>query len=173
MMKHNIILIGFMGSGKSSVGDALAKRLSYHFSDTDKLLEKKAGQTISQIFNDYGEEYFRNMETELLEDMQNTLENTVLSTGGGMPLREQNSTLLRKLGYVIYLKTSKEITLKRLKGDRTRPLLQGDDIGDKVDKLINIRDPIYTKIAHKTIVTDDKTINQIVAAIIEEINSLS
>jgi shikimate kinase len=166
-MKHNIILIGFMGSGKTSVGEVLAKRLSYNFRDTDRLLEKKAGDTINHIFDNYGEEYFRNMETELLRNMQKMLDNTVLSTGGGLPLREQNSKLLRELGYVIYLKASKETTLKRLKGDRSRPLIKGDDIVNKVDKLITARTPIYEKAAQKTIVTDDKTIDEIVTCIME------
>lgn len=166
-MKHNIILIGFMGSGKTSVGEALAKRMSYSFCDTDRLLEKKAGDTISHIFDNHGEEYFRNMETELLRDMQYTLDNSVLSTGGGLPLREQNSKLLRELGYVIHLKASKETTLKRLQGDRTRPLLQGDDIVYKVDKLITARAPIYESAAHKIVITDDKTIDEIVAGIKE------
>lgn len=167
-MKHNIILIGFMGSGKTSVGEALAKGLSYKFYDTDRMLEEKAGYTISRIFEKYGEEYFRNMETELLYDMQKNLDYTVLSTGGGMPLRQENSRLLRQLGYVIYLKASKEATLKRLKGDKTRPLLKGDNVADKVDKLLAQRAPLYEKTAHRTIATDGKSINQIAADIVRE-----
>lgn len=166
-MRSNIILIGFMGSGKSSVGEALAKHLSYSFSDTDMLLEKRAGISISQIFEEHGEEYFRDMETKLLQDMQTEADKRIISTGGGMPLRESNSELLRKLGFVIYLKASKETTVKRLRYDTTRPLLKGDDLEDRVDKLLNIRTAIYERSAHKIIVTDDKTINQIVTEIID------
>ena len=167
-MKNNIILIGFMGAGKSCVGEQLARKLSYKFCDSDKLIEKKSGQTISQIFEKYGEEYFRNMETSLLEDMQISLNNAVLSTGGGMPLREQNMRLLRELGFVVYLKASRETTIKRLKGDKSRPLLRGDDFEQRVDRLLAARIPVYEKAAHRVIETDDKSINQIVALIMEE-----
>ena len=171
-MKNNIILIGFMGSGKSSVGEALAKSLNYKFLDSDKLIEEKAGSTISQIFEQYGEEYFRNMETKTLQDMQSKLDNTVLSTGGGMPLREENSKLLRQLGLVVYLQASTDTVIKRLKNDKSRPLLRGDDLVGKVDKLLAARNPVYEKTAHKIIVTDNKTINQIVADIIEELSAI-
>ena len=171
-MKNNIILIGFMGSGKSSVGEALAKSLNYQFLDSDKLIEEKAGSTISQIFEQYGEEYFRNMETKTLQDMQSKLDNTVLSTGGGMPLREENAKLLRQLGLVVYLQASTDTVIKRLKNDKSRPLLKGDDLAGKVDKLLAARTPVYEKTAHKIIVTDNKTINQIVADIIEELSAI-
>lgn len=165
-MKNNIILIGFMGSGKTSIGERLAERLTYHFRDTDQMLEKKAGDTINHIFAVHGEEYFRSMETELLKEL-GSMEKIVLSTGGGLPLREQNSEILKKLGFVVFLKTSKQTTLKRLKGDTTRPLLQGDDVEQKVERLLQIRTPIYEKAAHKIIVTDDKPVSEIVQLIME------
>jgi len=167
-MKHNIILIGFMGSGKSSVGAVLARKLSYKFCDSDRLIEDSSGLTISQIFERYGEEHFRDMETQLLQDMLDNMDYTVLSTGGGMPLREQNRQLLRQLGYVVYLKASKETTIRRLKGDKSRPLLKAENFEERVDKLLAARTPLYEKAANKIIVTDDKTINQIVADIIRE-----
>jgi shikimate kinase len=165
--KHNIILIGFMGSGKTSVGEQLAKLLTYQFRDTDQLIEKKAGDTINHIFAVRGEEYFRNMETELLKELQSNMEQTVLSTGGGLPLREQNSELLKDLGYVVFLKTSKQTTLRRLKGDTTRPLLQGDEVDQKVERMLTARTPIYEKAAHKIIITDDKSVSEIVHLIME------
>ncbi|MDF2611929.1 MAG: Shikimate kinase, partial [Lachnospiraceae bacterium] len=110
-MKHNIILIGFMGSGKTSVGERLAKRLSYQFRDTDQLIESRAGDSINHIFELRGEDYFRTLETNLLLEIKPTLSNTVLSTGGGLPLQEQNTKLLKEIGYVVYLKASKETTL--------------------------------------------------------------
>ena len=167
-MKHNIVLIGFMGSGKSSVGELLAKRLSYKFCDSDRLIENKAGKAISRIFDSYGEEYFRDLESKLLEEMKTSLDYAVLSTGGGMPLREKNMQLLRELGYVVYLKASKKTTIKRLRGDRTRPLLKGEDFEQRVDRLLTVRIPIYEKAAHKIIETDDKTVKEIVAEIIKE-----
>lgn len=166
-IKKNIILIGFMGSGKTSAGKVLAKRLSYGFCDTDVMLERKAGDTINHIFAVHGEEYFRNMETDLLKEMCYIVDHSVISTGGGLPLREQNVKLLREMGYVVFLKTSKEATLKRLQGDRTRPLLQGGELEQKVDRLLDIRTPIYDKAAHKIIVTDDSTVEDVADKIME------
>lgn len=166
-MKHNIILIGFMGSGKTSVGERLSKRLGYHFRDTDRLIERKAGDTINHIFALHGEEYFRDMETELLRELKPTLEHTVLSTGGGLPLREINAGLLKEMGFVVYLKASRQTTLQRLSGDTTRPLLNGEDKEQKIDKLLAERVPIYEKAAHKIIVTDGRSINDIGDLIME------
>lgn len=166
-MKHNIILIGYMGSGKTSVGEYLAGLLTYHFRDSDQLIEKKAGNTINQIFSRYGEEYFRNLETEQLKEMLPALENTILSTGGGMPLREENSRLLKELGYVVFLKTSKQTIINRLQGDSTRPLLAGDELEKKVERMLELRTPIYEKAAHKIIATDGKTVREIAELIME------
>ncbi len=166
-MKRNIILIGYMGSGKTSVGKHLAELLTYRFKDTDRMIEQKAGDTINHIFAVYGEEHFRNMETGLLKDLVNTLENTVLSTGGGMPLREQNASLLKELGYVVFLKTSKQIILDRLEGDTTRPLLKGEDLDSKVERMLKLRTPVYENAAHRTITTDEKSITETAQLIME------
>ncbi len=167
MMKHNIILIGFMGSGKTSVGERLAERLGYQFRDTDRLIEQRAGDTINHIFAAHSEEYFRDLETDLLKELKPALVHTVLSTGGGLPLREINSSLLKELGFVVYLKASGQTTLQRLAGDKTRPLLRGDDKEQKVGKLLTERIPIYEKAAHKIIVTDGRSINDIRDLIME------
>lgn len=166
-LKHNIILIGFMGSGKTSVGVRLAERLTYQFKDTDQMLEKKAGDTINRIFSAHGEEYFRNLETELLKELVPSLDQAVLSTGGGMPIREQNSKLLKELGYVVFLKASKQTTLNRLKGDTSRPLLQGEDLEKKIDRMLEMRTPIYEKAAHKILTTDGRSIAEITEMIME------
>lgn len=166
-MKHNIILIGFMGSGKTTVGERLAQKLSYRFKDTDQLLEQKERDTISHIFAVHGEEYFRSKETELLQELLPNLKQVVLSTGGGLPLREQNTKLLKELGFVVYLKASKETTLRRLKGDNTRPLLQGKDQEKRIESLLTYRTPIYEKAAHKLIATDNKSIDEIANIIME------
>jgi len=163
--KSNIILIGFMGSGKTSVGERLAKRLSYNFCDTDQLLERNAGDSINHIFSVHGEEYFRDMETQLLQELSSSLEQTVLSTGGGLPIREQNSERLKELGFVVFLKASKNTTVDRLMGDTTRPLLKGEELEQKVERMLDIRTPIYEKAAHMVITTDHKTIDEIVELI--------
>lgn len=165
--KHNIILIGFMGSGKTSVGELLARRMSYHFKDTDLLIEQKEQKAINQIFQLRGEDYFRNLETELLQDLEPSLYHTVLSTGGGMPVREQNQKLLKELGFVVYLKTSTETTVNRLRGDQKRPLLQGTNLKDNVEKMLTLRTPIYESTAHKLVITDGKTPDEIATVVME------
>ncbi len=163
--KRNIILIGFMGSGKTSVGRQLAQQLSYRFYDTDQLLEERAKDTISHIFSEHGEEYFRDMETELLRELAAGLNETVLATGGGLPLREQNAKLLQDIGYVIFLKASRETIVERLKEDITRPLLQGEELEQRVDRLLKGRLPFYEKAAHKIITTDNRTVDEIAASV--------
>lgn len=166
-MKHNIILIGFMGSGKTCVGKKLAERLSYGFCDTDQMIERKAGNTINEIFAIHGEDFFRNRESELIKELSTNMSNTVLSTGGGLPLRQENTKILLKMGLVVYLKASKEVTLKRLVGDNTRPLLKGEELELKVERMLAARTPIYEKSAHKIIATDEKSVDEIVTLIME------
>jgi shikimate kinase len=156
-----------MGSGKTSVGERLARRLSYQFKDTDLLIEKMAGDTISHIFQTQGEEYFRSLETNLLKELKSTLHNCVLSTGGGLPIREQNAALLKDLGFVVYLKASKETTISRLQGDTTRPLLRDGDLNEKVERLLALRTPLYEKAAHITVVTDGRSFEDIMNNIME------
>lgn len=160
--KSNIILIGFMGSGKTSVGISLAKKLSCPFQDTDQLIEKKAGITIKQMFETQGEEYFREYETNLLHELKLSLENTVISTGGGMPLRDQNARLLKDLGHVIYLQVEAETVLKRLASDTSRPLLQSEDRKLRIEQLLSERAPLYKRAADHIIETDGKTVDEII-----------
>ncbi len=151
-----IILMGFMGAGKTTVGKKLAKELSCEFIDTDELIEKEQGCKISEIFEKDGEAAFRDLETELLKRLQGSEKEFVLSIGGGMPVREENRKLLQSLGTVIYLKTSKEEIIRRVSGDTGRPLLQGGRLEEKVTALMNAREQIYIETAHKEIVTDGK-----------------
>ena len=166
-MKHNIILIGFMGSGKTCVGEYLAKQLAYGFQDTDQLIEEKTRDSINNIFSIHGEEYFRDLETDLLKEMVPVLEDTVLSTGGGLPIREENSALLKELGFVVFLKTSKETTIARLQGDSSRPLLQGDELETKVERMLALRTPIYENTANDIVITDGRTVEEIARLIME------
>jgi shikimate kinase len=171
-MKNNIILIGFMGSGKSTVGRELAKQMEYPFSDTDTLIENNAKTSISNIFTQNGEEYFRNLETKTLEDMVVTTEKSVIATGGGLPLRERNAALLKELGFVVYLKVSKETVLKRLKGDTSRPILAGENVEEKVEKLLEFREPLYEIAAHMEVIVDDKSVEDITEEIMRNYNLL-
>lgn len=141
--RNNLILTGFMGSGKTTVGRILADRLKMEFLDTDALIEQREGRTISEIFAQQGEAEFRRMETELLRKLQGTLTNTVLSTGGGMPLREENAQLLRTLGEVVYLSASPELIYERLKDQTDRPLLNTENPLARISSLMKERKARY------------------------------
>lgn len=165
-MKKNVILIGFMGAGKTSVGYHLAKKLGYRQLDTDELIEKKAGRRIPDIFKQKGEEYFRQLETDMLRELKQTANERVISTGGGLPLREENAALLKEMGFVVYLSISEQAVLERLKGDRKRPLLQGEDPQGAVHRLLEYRKPLYEIAAHMPVEVDNKSFEQIVAEIV-------
>lgn len=161
-----IVLMGFMGAGKTTVGKCLAKALDCEFIDTDERIEKEQGRKISDIFAEDGEQTFRDMETDLLKRLQDSEEQFVLSIGGGMPVREENRALLRNIGRVIYLKTSKEEIIRRVSGDTNRPLLQGGELEEKVTSLMNAREQIYKETAHLEILTDEKNPKELVQELI-------
>ena len=163
----NIVLMGFMGAGKTTIGKKLAKALECEFIDTDEWIEKEQGRKISDIFAEEGESAFRNMETDLLKRLQNSEDKFVLSIGGGMPVREENRALLRNLGTVVYLKTSKEEIIRRVSGDTNRPLLQGGALEEKVTNLMNAREQIYRETACVEILTDDKEPQKVVSEILK------
>ena len=161
----SVVLIGFMGSGKSTMGIRLSYRLQYALEDTDKLIECKAGKTISEIFASEGEEAFRQMETEMLEKLAENKGQRVYSVGGGTPVRAVNRPLLKKLGTVVYLRTRPETIYERLKGDTSRPLLQGEDPLDTIRSLMAEREAAYTEAADVILDVDDMTADQIVERI--------
>jgi|APHig6443717817_1056837.scaffolds.fasta_scaffold10722_4 shikimate kinase len=165
----NIILIGFMGSGKTTVGQLLAQTLGYSFADTDQLIEAGEELTIAEIFNKNGEGYFRQLETLIMEEISETISNTVLSVGGGLPMTMNNHKYLKKTGKVVYLSVSPQTVLKRIGNDDGRPLLSGDDATEVIYELLESRVPTYKKLADITIDTDTKSVNEIVSAIVEAI----
>ena len=105
---NNIVLIGFMGSGKTTFGKWIARKYGYEFCDTDEYIEKKEQTTINDIFATKGEQAFRDMETETVKELAQSLDKCVVSVGGGLPLREVNQKTLRKIGKVVYLKASEQ-----------------------------------------------------------------
>lgn len=157
----NIILIGFMGAGKTTIGQKLARRLQMDFVDTDQQIEKEQHCTVSKIFRDKGEVQFRRMETELLSRLLDC-ENTVISVGGGLPVQTENHEYLKKLGITVYLKAAKETLIERLKGGTGRPLLQGGELEHKITDLMKKRESIYESVADTILKTDQKTPGQIV-----------
>lgn len=160
-MKHNIVLIGFMGCGKTTIGKVLAQELGYTFTDTDACIEESAKKTISEIFAAQGEEYFRNLETETVNELMETTDYAVISTGGGLPLRKVNADILKKNGFVVYLKVQGETVEQRLKGDTTRPLLQGENVSEKIKSMLEFRDPMYEFGAHMVLEADEKPVKDL------------
>ena len=169
MKGKNIVLIGFMGCGKSTVGKKLAGALSYEFSDTDAMIEEAYGKTISKMFEEDGEEYFRTAETELLQKLSAEAKGLVLATGGGMPMREENAALLKEIGTVIFLETKIETILERLQNDTGRPLADGEDREARLRPLYEKRLPVYRAAADYILDTEEKSFY----AIIEEIKTVA
>ena len=167
-MKH-IILIGFMGSGKSTLGKILAGKLDCPFIDTDHYIEKKEGRKITDIFADDGEEYFRNLETEVLKELLESKERKVLSLGGGTPLREENQALIKEGGYSVFLKITPQEAYNRLKGDKKRPLLQVEDPKERIKQLLTVRNPIYEMAADYVLVEEQKSYEAIFNELIETV----
>ena len=141
--KQNIMLIGFMGAGKTSIGLKLSWKLRIPVEDTDKLIERQEGKTISEIFQTEGEEAFRRMETELLTKISKRPYRRIISVGGGTPVREENQKLLKRCGTVVFLRVRPETVCARLKGDTTRPLLQGENPVETIRSLMESRKEAY------------------------------
>jgi len=167
MSKNNIILIGFMATGKTAVGQLLAKKLKLQYIPTDEMIEKNSGMKISKIFEEEGEEYFRGLETQTLLSLKDS-DKSVVSCGGGIVLRQQNIEMLRSLGLVVWLKASPIAINSRLGDIKKRPLLNIPDRGarlDKIEQMLASRDKLYKKAAHVTIDTSNRTIDQVVSEI--------
>ena len=164
-IRENVILIGFMGCGKTTVGEALARKLNFDLLDVDSYIEDKAGCSIKQIFADKGEEYFRQLETDTLKELNSRLSHTVISTGGGLPMRQANVDELRRMGRIIYLDVKPEEVVRRLAGDTTRPLLQGENVDQRVRKLMGQRGPVYEAAADIIVPVTGIEIDEIVQEI--------
>ena len=167
--KGNIILIGPMGSGKTSTGRILAKEMGYVFADTDEVVTNRTGVSIEYIFDVEGEEGFRKRECLALKDCLND-NNTILSTGGGIVLSKENRDLLQDRGTVVYLQTSIRFQVKRTASTNNRPLLQNKDPKETLEKLILTRAPLYEEIADITIMTDNKSLQEMSKEIQRAIN---
>lgn len=165
----NIFLVGFMGAGKSTVGRILAEKLGYGFCDADKYIEEQAGTTITQIFADHGEEYFRDLESESTEALASG-ENQVIATGGGVVQRDRNWDAMRTGGITIYLRATVEAVWERIKDDDTRPLLQVDNPVETARELLGKRTPMYEK-ADIIIDTDALTPEQVADEVLSRLSS--
>ncbi len=169
--RDNIVLIGFMGAGKTSLGKAVSKSLGVSFLDTDDLIEQAEGKKISEIFAEKGEEHFRALETQTLRSLAERQGGFVLSVGGGLPLREENRPLLHEIGCVVYLKVGIDTLAQRLGDDTKRPLLhQGEGtLREKITRILAVREPLYLEAADVVVRNEHKTFRQAV----DEITALA
>ena len=164
-MKNSIILEGFMGSGKSTVGIRLSYKMFMTVIDTDKLIEKEQGMTISEIFDQKGEEEFRKMETACLQRLLEKGNKQIIALGGGMPIREENRELMKKLGIVVYLRVKPQTVYDRIKHDTSRPLLQCENPLQRICDMMFARQAAYEKTADIIIDTDELSFEEIVTQI--------
>ncbi len=160
----NIILAGMPGCGKSTVARILGKKLNFKVVDTDEMIVEKYG-AITEIFEKFGEECFRNFETQTVKEIS-ALENVVVSTGGGCLLREENREIFKNCGKIIFLRTGIYELSERLAGDTSRPLLKGDT-KSRLEKLMEERAPVYESAADCIVDTDGLTPEEVAEKITE------
>ncbi|MFP5405574.1 MAG: shikimate kinase [Gammaproteobacteria bacterium] len=163
-----IILIGMMGSGKTTIGRRLATRLGRDFVDADRELELRCGVPISTIFELEGEPGFRRREAALLDELSGR-PGLVLATGGGAILLPENRERLHGRGYVVFLRAGAAELWQRLKRDRVRPLLRAENPRQRIVDLLSSREPLYREIAHLTVTSGRLPIDALVADIIERL----
>ncbi len=160
----NIILIGFMGSGKTVVGKMISEKLNRKFIDIDKLIEEEQGQTIQEIFSDLGEGYFRKLEKEMVVRAVKD-GNQVIATGGGVVLDPENMANLRKNGVIIWLAVSPEAARRRTQGDGSRPLLRVNYPEQTIEELLGFREPFYSQADFK-VETSNLSVEEVVSKIL-------
>lgn len=165
-MKTNIALIGFMGAGKTAVGRRLAEKLGKGLIETDKLIEKKAGKSIPDIFSQDGEAVFRQLEVEVIGEVSGN-KNQVIACGGGVVLNRQNVDCLKEGAVVVYLTAPPEVVLQRVLADTSvRPLLKSRDKAQTIRRLMKCRKPLYEQAADITIDTSEMDIDEVAEHII-------
>jgi shikimate kinase len=165
---ENIVLTGFMGSGKTSVGRLLAKRLRFHFLDTDALIEERARMPIGEIFAKHGEPWFRDRETAALESLAGCTRRHVIATGGGIVTQPRNLPLLRKLGWVVLLSATPDELFARVARNKDRPLLQVADPRKRVEAMLAERAPLYAEAAQFTVDSTGLRHEDVVARVLAE-----
>ena len=166
-MNNNIFLIGFMGAGKSTIARTLMKTYNLRLIEMDEQIEAEQGMKIPEIFKEKGEEYFRQLETALLVDLQSQ-ESMVVSCGGGVPMRDCNVEAMKKSGKVIYLSAKPETIYERVHDSHNRPLLEGNMNVSYIEELLNKRRPKYEAAADVVVFTDGKSIQEICREIIKK-----
>ena len=165
-MSDNIILVGLMGAGKSTIGRHLAKLTDKEFYDSDRVIEERTGVDISTIFEIEGEQGFRDREEQIIKELCE-LNNIVLATGGGSILRKSHRQHMKECGHVVYLRTSAELLFSRIRYDKTRPLMQTKSPMNTLKKLLDDREPYYMDVADSVIMTGKQKVGIIVKRVDE------
>ena len=160
-MRGNIVLIGFMGTGKSAVGRVLATRIRKEFFETDRMVEKKTGKSIPEIFEEGGEDRFREHEMEVVREAAEA-ENAVISCGGGVVLNPCNVETLREKGVIVLLTASPDSILRRIAENGKRPLFTTESLHDLMGK----REPLYEEAAEYTVDTTGLTVDEITEIVV-------
>ncbi|MCR4605285.1 MAG: type I 3-dehydroquinate dehydratase [Eubacterium sp.] len=166
----HIIIIGFMGTGKTTVSRALEKQYGIGCVDTDEMITEKTGKQISEIFDEYGEETFRTVETNILDDL-GTIDKSVVSCGGGTVLKDLNVKKLKNFGKIVLLTAKPETVYKRVHKDNKRPLLAGNMNVGYIEQLMDKRRYAYERAADIVVATDDRDVEDIAKEIWEKVNS--
>lgn len=167
--KRNVILVGPMGAGKSTIGRQLAGILNYDFYDSDHEIEARTGADIPWIFDVEGEEGFRKREAAMIDELTE-LDGIVLATGGGAITRDENRRVLASRGVVVYLKTSVEQQLERTARDRNRPLLQTEEPRKVLTELMQVREPLYEEVADMVVNTGEGGVREVAQKIASLVN---
>lgn len=167
----NIFLVGFMGTGKSTIARRMKQKYHMEIVEMDELIEGRERMKIPELFQTYGEEYFRNLETELLSEIQEK-ENLVVSCGGGAVLREENVRKMKACGVVVLLTASPQTILKRVRNNNRRPLLEGKKTIQDIQELMEARREAYESAADIRICVDNKNSEDICVEIINRAKEL-
>lgn len=164
-MNYNIMLIGFMGVGKTTISRDLSERMNISEVDMDKYIVERENKNISDIFEEYGEEYFRNIETDCLREIQNQT-GRIVSCGGGAVLKDENVEIMKKDGVIVLLTATPETIYERVKNNTGRPILNGNMNVEFISELMEKRKERYFRVADVVITTDNKLISDISKEII-------
>lgn len=168
---YNIVLIGFMGAGKSTISERLSALYQMEVVEMDQLIAQREGMSIPEIFEKNGEEYFRNLETNLLIEMQDK-KNVIISCGGGVAMRECNVIEMKKNGKVVLLTATPETILERVKENDDRPLLRGNKNVEYISQLMEVRRPKYEAAADLMVWTDHKSVDAICEEIVKKLREM-
>ena len=167
----NIFLIGFMGTGKTTIANALNRKYDMEIIDMDANIEQEQNMAISEIFANQGEEFFRDLETKLIYDLQNK-DNVVVSCGGGAVLRQENVRAMKKSGKIILLNATAETILERVQNSHNRPLLEGNKNVEYIRQLMSKREDKYNSAADYVVDVDNRAVEDIAEEIYSTVFSI-